>query len=121
MLLALNHESIPMKWDTNLNLPHKVLVYVFGDHQLPPLYKGREVTRESLANIVEDIKLLCLGMYAEFFPCLFKFFLKNIETLYSNEFPSIFQQYCCIWYLLCIRFEVVSLLMEIDIALEPIL
>ena len=32
MLLALNHKSIPMKWDTNLNLSNKVLAFVFGDH-----------------------------------------------------------------------------------------
>ena len=66
MLWALNHESIPMKWDTNLNLPLEVLAFVFGDHQLPALHKDREVTRESLANIVEDIKSQCSSMYAEF-------------------------------------------------------
>ena len=32
MLLALNHKSILMKWDANLNLPHKVLAFVFKDH-----------------------------------------------------------------------------------------
>ena len=78
MLLALNHESIPMKWDANLNLPHEVLAFVFGDHQLPTLHKGREVTRKSLENIVDDIKSQCSSMYAEFF-LSFKFlFLKKL-------------------------------------------
>ena len=31
MLLQLNHKSIPMKWDTNLNLPKEQLTFVFGD------------------------------------------------------------------------------------------
>ena len=31
MLLQLNHESIPLKWDTNLNLLKKQLAFVFGD------------------------------------------------------------------------------------------
>ena len=83
MLLALNHESIPMKWDANLNLLHEVLAFVFGDHQLPALYKGRDVTRESLANIVEDIKSQCSDMYAEFFLSFNFFFNKHRHSLFQ--------------------------------------
>lgn len=52
MLLQLSHESIPLQWETNLNLPESVLAFVFGDQKLTVLYKGSEVTRASLAELV---------------------------------------------------------------------
>ena len=55
MLLQLNHESILLTWDTNLNLPEEVLAFVFGEHQVVVLHKGKEVTQQSLNDLVMDI------------------------------------------------------------------
>lgn len=70
MLLQLNHESILLKWDANLNLPEEQLVFVFGDHAVPAMHKGRFVTREIFADLVQDIKIQCSGALFKPLPVL---------------------------------------------------
>ena len=65
MLLQLSHESILLKWDANLNLPEEQLAFVFGDHEVPALHKGKTVSRETFADIVRDIKIQCSGAFFE--------------------------------------------------------
>ena len=64
MILQINHESIPLKWDTNVNLPEEVLAFVFEDQEVCALHKGKEVTQEALNDLVSDIKLQCLDTIA---------------------------------------------------------
>jgi hypothetical protein len=80
MLLQLNHESILLKWDANLNLPEEQLVFVFGDHEVPAMHKGRFVTREIFSDLVRDIKIQCSSALFKPLPvlgllsCLFYFY-----------------------------------------------
>ena len=63
MLLQLNHESIPFEWDIDLNLPNEVLAFVFGEHQVAALHKGKEVTQQSLNDLVIDIQDQCADYF----------------------------------------------------------
>ena len=71
-----------------------MLAFVFGDHQLSALHKGREVSWKSLANIVEDFKSQCSGMYVEFFYCLFinKYFFKSQYWL-QGDYEATFRKH----------------------------
>jgi hypothetical protein len=59
--LSGSHESILLKWDTNLNLPCEQLAYVFGTEQVFAVHDGSPVTREVWAALVEDIKANVTG------------------------------------------------------------
>jgi hypothetical protein len=90
MLLQLNHESIMLKWDANLNMPEEQLVFVFGDHEVLAMHKGRFVTREIFADLVRDIKIQCSDAFFKPLPVL--------SPLSSLSLICIFFPFCGIYF-----------------------
>jgi hypothetical protein len=100
MLLQLNHESIMLKWDANLNLPEEQLVFVFGDHEVPAMHKGRFMTHEIFADLVRGIKIQCSDAFFKPLPvlsllsslsliCIFFFFLWHLFRVLGSTWTAL--------------------------------
>jgi hypothetical protein len=55
-LLQGSHESILLKWDTNLNMLYKQLAYVFGTKQVLAMHDNSPVMRKVWAGLIDEIK-----------------------------------------------------------------